>query len=215
MITPSLPSESILASQLFLSEISEANKGPLFATSFVFFLTFWGSISFVKGSTKERLTQASFTLKQPASEIAKNTARYLMERSFVTDPSQDDRKGVMTFTGKVRASTSVASILVAVAASGLWAATYILNFILPQTLQSDYWGLLTFASLAIVPWYWKKANRTEYVKVMIEEDDQSSTPLSTLFVKGHRDEIEQLERNFRWKRNEPVYEDEKKEAAPS
>lgn len=120
----------------------------------------------------------------------------------------------MTFTGQVRASSSVASILVAVAASGLWAATYILNFVLPPAFQSDYWGLLTLGAFAIVPWYWKQANRTEYVKVMVEEDDQAANPLSTLYVKGHRDEIGELEKHFSWKRNEPVYEDDKKEADP-
>lgn len=179
------------------------NRGPLFATAFVFFLTFWGSISFVKGSTKERITQASFTLSDSASDIAKKTTRYLVGRSFVPDPSKDERKGVMTFTGQVRASSSIASILVAVAASGIWSVTYILNFILPPYLQSDYWGLLTFASVAIVPWYWKKANRTEYVKVMVEEENNSST----LYVKGHRDEIEELEKHFSWKRNPPTYQE--------
>lgn len=134
-----------------------------------------------------------------------------MERSFVPDPTKDERKGVMTFTGEVRASTSVASILVAVSASGLWATTYILNFILPAAFQSDYWGLLTLLSFAIVPWYRGQANRTEYVKVMVEEEEEedSDENLSVLFVKGHRDEIEQLEKNFKWKRNEPVYEDDK------
>lgn len=203
-IPPTLDA-SILTSQMLLADISEVNRGPLFATAFVFFLTFWGSISFVKGSTKDRITQASFTLTESASDIAKKTARYLMERSFVPDPTQDERKGVMTFTGEVRASSSVASILVAVAASGLWAATYILNFILPPSLQSDYWGFLTLLSFAIVPWYWKKANRTEYVKVMVEQEDASAV----LYVKGHRDEIEELEKHFKWKRNEPVYEDDK------
>lgn len=202
--TPPDLSQSSMTIGLF-ADISEVNRGPLFATAFVFFLTFWGSISFVKGSTKERITQASFTLPESASQIAKRIARYLMERSFIPDPSKDTREGVMTFTGQVRASTSVASILVAVAASGLWAATYILNFVLPKYLQSDYWILLTLLSLAVVPWYWKKANRTEYVKVMVEEEDT----YSTLYVKGHRDEIEALESNFKWKRDEPVYEDEK------
>ena len=55
----------------------------------------------------------------------------------------------MTFTGEVRASYSVASILVAVAVCGLWAATYNLNFRLPTLLQSDYWGFLTLLSLAV------------------------------------------------------------------
>lgn len=197
----------LTTSQVLLGDISEVNRGPLFATAFVFFLTFWGSISFVKGSTKDRITQASFSLADAsASDIAKKTARYLMERSFVPDPTQDERKGVMTFTGEVRASSSVASILVAVAASGLWATTYILNFILPTNLQSDYWGLLTLLSFAVVPWYWKKANRTEYVKVMVEQADDDKS--AVLYVKGHRDEIEELEKHFKWKRNEPVYEDD-------
>lgn len=196
--------------QLMLSDISDVNRGPLFATAFVFFLTFWGSISFVKGSTKDRITQASFDIMEPSADVAKKTARYLMERSFVADPTQDDRKGVMTFTGKVRASSSVASILVAVAASALWATTYILNFVLPPALQSDYWGLLTFASFLVVPWYWKKASRTETVKVMVEQE----TDVSTLYLKGHRDEIEQLEAHFKWKRNEPVYEGDHPAATP-
>lgn len=207
-IDSQIPSFNLFPAVQLLADISEVNRGPLFATAFVFFLTFWGSISFVKGSTKERITQASFTLPEPAAPIAKKTSRYLMERSFVLDPEKDDRKGVMTFTGKVRASTSVAAILVAVAASGLWAATYILNFVLPPSLQSDYWGLLTLSSFAIVPWYWKKANRTEYVKVMIEEEEEENVS-STLFVKGHRDEIEELEKHFKWKRNAPIYDDEK------
>lgn len=208
---PSAPTMSAdAASALYsvlLADVSSVNRNSLFATAFVFFLTFWGGISFVKGSTKPRITQASFTLQAPPAELAKKTARYLMERSFVADPEQDGRKGVMTFTGKVRASSSVASILVAVAASGLWSLTYILNFILPQQYQSPYWGWLTVLSFLVVPWYWKQASRTEQVKVMVEEDDG----LSTLYLKGHRDEIEQLEKAFNWKRNAPVYEGEEQQ----
>lgn len=197
----------IALSNLLLADISTVNRNSLFATAFVFFLTFWGGVSFVKGSTKPRITQASFTLQEPSADIAKKTARYLMQRSFVADPEKDTRKGVMTFTGKVRASSSVASILVAVAASGLWSFTYILNFILPQQYQSPYWGWLTALSFLVVPWYWKQASRTEQVKVMVEEDEG----LSTLYLKGHRDEIEELEKAFSWKRNPPVYEGEEQE----
>eukprot|EP00177_Eucheuma_denticulatum_P004156 GFKZ01007546.1.p1 GENE.GFKZ01007546.1~~GFKZ01007546.1.p1 ORF type:complete len:274 (+),score=27.64 GFKZ01007546.1:149-970(+) len=202
----SLPPASLTSNlssvSLLVSDISDVNKGPLLATAFVFFLTFWGGISFVKGSTKPRITQASFTLRQPAADLAKSTARYLMERSFVADLEKDGRDGVVTFTGQVRASSSVASILVAVAASGIWSASYILNFILPENLRSPYWGLLTLLSFAVVPWYWKQANRTEEFKVMVEQEGD----LSKLYVKGHRDEIASLESAFQWKRDEPVYE---------
>lgn len=184
---------------ILLSEVSDVNVRSLGVTAFVFFLTFWGGISFVKGSTKSRETQASFTLREPAGDVAKRAARYLMERAFVPDLNKDGRKGVVTFTGKVRASSSVASILVAVAASGIWSLTYILNFLLPENLQSSYWGLLSFASLAIVPWYWSQASREEEVKVMVEEEEGG---LSTMYIKAHRDEIIELEKAFNWKRNE-------------
>lgn len=186
-------------SPMLLSDVSDVNIRSLGVTAFVFFLTFWGGISFVKGSTKRRETQASFTVREPAGDVAKRSARYLMERAFVPDINKDGRKGVVTFTGKVRASSSVASILVAVAASGIWSLTYILNFVLPENLQSPYWGLLSLASLAIVPWYWSQATREEEVKVMVEEDDDG---LSTLYIKAHRDEIIELEKAFNWKRNE-------------
>lgn len=197
-----------ISTVLYLAEVSDVNIRSLGVTAFVFFLTFWGGISFVKGSTKPRETQASFTVREPASDVAKRTARYLMERSFVPDMAKDGRQGVATFTGKVRASTSVASILVAVAASGLWSLTYILNFVLPEGLQSPWWGLLSLGAFAVVPWYWKKASREEEVKVMVEEDDDG---LSTMFIKGHRDEIIELEKAFSWKRNE---EEEEEEVVP-
>lgn len=187
-----------------LADATSVNIPSLGATAFVFFLTFWGGISFVKGSTKDRITQASFTVREPASEVAKKTSRYLMERAFTPDMKKDKRKGVVTFTGKVRASSSVASILVAVGASGIWSLTYILNFLLPDALKSDYWGLLSLSAFAVVPWYWENASREEEVKVLVEQDED----LSTLFVKAHRDEIIELEKAFNWKRNE-VEDDEK------
>lgn len=164
----------------------------------------------MKGSTKPRVTQASFTLREPPSVLAKQTARYLMERSFVPDLEKDGRDGVVTFTGRVRASSSVASILVAVAASGIWSASYILNFVLPETLQSPYWGWLSVLSVLIVPWYWKKASRTEELKLMVEQEDDG---VSKLYVKGHRDEIEAMENAFSWKRDEPVYEGDDNQTA--
>ena len=136
-----------------------------------------------------------------------------MERSFVPDLEKDGRDGVATFTGRVRASSSVASILVAVTASGIWSASYILNFVLPESLQSPYYGWLSVLSVLTVPWYWKQASRVEEVKVMVEEEDSG---LSKVYIKGHRDEIETMERTFSWKRDEPVYEgDEKDDAKPA
>lgn len=190
----------LLTTSTLLAEVTDVNVNSLGVTAFVFFLTFWGGISFVKGSTKARETQASFTVRDSASEVAKRTSKYLMGRAFAPDVNKDGRPGVVTFTGKVRASSSVASILVAVAGSGIWSLTYILNFLLPENLQSPYWGLLSLAAFAIIPWYWENASREEEVKVLVETDEDSGT--TTMFMKAHRDEIIELERAFNWKRNE-------------
>lgn len=183
-----------------LSEISNVNYNSLAVTALVFFLTFWGGISFVKGSTKPRITQASFTIPTSPSAVAKTVTKYLSARGFKPDPDVDERPGVVTFEGKVRSSTSVAIILVLVGASGLWAASLMLNVILPESLKSSNWGWLALLSVLVVPWYRKNAERNEEVKVMVEED---SPDKSILYVKGHRDELVSMESALGWTRNDP------------
>jgi hypothetical protein len=192
---------------LQLAEISSVNYNSLAVTALVFVLTFWGGISFVKGSIKPRITQASFSLPVPAPDVAKTVSQYLMTRGFKPDNNKDPRPGVVVFEGNVRASSSVAAILVAVGASGLWAGSLILNVLLPDELKSDYWGLIALASLAVVPWYKGQAARVEEVKVMVEAseagDGGSAEAKSVLFLKAHRDEILTLEEALGWRRNDP------------
>lgn len=107
----------------------------------------------------------------------------------------------------MKASSSVASILVAVGASGLWAGSLILNVLLPDNLKSDYWGLIALASFAVVPWYKNQAARVEEVKVLVEETEEgegvSAGTKSVLFLKAHRDELLTLEEELGWQRNDP------------
>lgn len=192
---------------LQLAEVSSVNYNSLAVTALVFVLTFWGGISFVKGSIKPRITQASFSLPVAAPDVAKTVSQYLMSRGFKPDNTKDPRPGVVTFEGNVRASSSVASILVAVAGSGLWAGSLILNVLLPDNLKSDYWGLISLASFAVVPWYKNQAARVEEVKVLVETSDAGEGTIeetkSVLFLKAHRDEILTLEEELGWKRNDP------------
>jgi Cofactor assembly of complex C subunit B len=194
-------STTTAASFLHLAEVSSVNYSSLAVTAFVFFLTFWGSISFVKGSTKPRITQASFTIPVGPSAVAKTVTKYLSERGFVADPDADPRPGVVTFTGNVKASSSVSVLLVLVGASGLWASSLILNVLLPEALQSPNWGWISLLSVLVVPWYRGQAERTEQVLVLVEEDEPGAQ--STLFLKGHRDEIIALENALGWVRNDP------------
>lgn len=195
-----------LPGSLHLAEITSVNYNSLAVTALVFILTFWGGISFVKGSTKPRTTQASFSIPRGASDVAKTVTKYLCERGFTPDPEKDPRPGVVTFTGLVKASSSVAIILVLVGASGLWAGSLILNVLLPEALRSDYYGWIWLLSFLVVPWYKSQAERTEEVLVMVEEDDDGSK--STLYLKGHRDELLTLETELGWVRNNPDAEDE-------
>lgn len=191
---------------LLLADVSSVNYNSLSVTALVFVLTFWGGISFVKGSIKPRITQASFSLPVPAADVAKTVSSYLMTRGFAPDNNKDRRPGVVTFEGNVRASTSVASILVAVAGSGLWAGSLILNVLLPDNLKSDYWGLIALSSFLVIPWYKNQAARVEEVKVLVEESEGEGTmeeTKSVLFLKAHRDEILTMEEALGWQRNDP------------
>jgi Cofactor assembly of complex C subunit B len=189
------------ASFFQLAEVSSVNYSSLAVTAFVFFLTFWGSISFVKGSTKPRITQASFTIPVGPSAVAKTVTKYLSGRGFIADPDADPRPGVVTFSGNVKASSSVSVLLVLVGASGLWAASLILNVLLPEALQNPNWGWISLLSVLVVPWYRGQAERIEQVLVLVEEDEPGAQ--STLFLKGHRDEIIALENALGWVRNDP------------
>lgn len=204
---------ALVTAPLQLAEVSEVNYNSLAVTAFVFFLAFWGSVSFLKGSVKTRITQASFSLPVSAPDVAQRVSKYLTERGFTPDTNKDPRPGVITFEGTVKSSSSVAFILVLVAGSGLWAASLIANVLLPEALRNGNYGWLSLASLAVVPWYKGQAERIEEVKVMVEEEDAGDETKSVLFVKGHRDEISTMEEALGWVRNDPDGEEAQKVVA--
>lgn len=102
----------------------------------------------------------------------------------------------MTFEGTVRPSYIIAGLLVTVAASGLWSAGLILNYVLPEGLKGAGWQWLSVVAVALVPWYWKEATRKEQIRLMVEEGDEENV----LYVKGHRDEIISLEEGLKLRR---------------
>ena len=120
-----------------------------------------------------------------------------MERAYNFKPEADKRKGVLTFEGTVRPSYIIAGLLVLVAGSGLWSAGLILNYVLPEGLKGAGWQWTAVAAVALVPWYWKEAKRTEQVRLMVEEGDDEE---NVLYVKGHRDEIISLEEGLKLRR---------------
>lgn len=84
----------VVASAMELSDVGRS----LTMTSVVFFLTSWGMVSFVKGSTKARIIQASYTVGgQSPKDLVENAVRHFTSRAYAIDPEEDKRPGVITF----------------------------------------------------------------------------------------------------------------------
>jgi len=177
------------------------NTKSLGITGVVFFLTFWGLISFVKGATKARIEQRNYTVAEDPSAIAAASAKHFMGRSYRINREADTRPGVVTFEGDVAPSTFLALLLVFSLAAGLSGLVVILNTLLPESYHSPLWWNLDWLSLLVAPWYWKGASRIEQVKMMIEESFDSPSA-NTVYIKGHRDELMEYEKALGYKRNE-------------
>jgi len=196
-----------------LAEVTATNQSSLGVTAFVFLLTAWGGLSFIKGSVKDRLTQASFTLPTDTSPdtLARKASAILTGRAYVAKPEMDERPGVMTYEGVVKPSTSIATILVSVAVAGLAGVVLMANLVLPPEYASSKWYAVSVLGAAVGPWYWAKAERAEQFKCMVQVGEGGNEPLAgvpgvpstgvTLFVKGHRDEVAVFERELGVKRN--------------
>uniref|UniRef100_A0A7S1ERL7 Uncharacterized protein n=1 Tax=Timspurckia oligopyrenoides TaxID=708627 RepID=A0A7S1ERL7_9RHOD len=182
------------------------NTQSLGITGLVFFLTFWGLISFVKGSTKARIEQRNYSVQGDPADLARRTAAHFLGRSFAINREADKRPGVVTFEGMVAPSTALAALLVFCLAIGLSGLVIILDLVLPEQYQSPLWWNIVWLSGLVAPWYWNGAKRVEQVKLMIEENSETEKGMNTIFIKGHRDELLEFEQALGYKRNEPAEE---------
>jgi len=177
------------------------NTKSLGITGVVFFLTFWGIVSFVKGSTKARIEQRNYTVASDPSSIASESAKHFLGRAYRINRDADPRPGVVTFEGDVAPSVFLAVLLVCSLAAGFSGLVVILNTVLPESYHSSLWWNLLWLSFPVGPWYWSGASRVEQVKMMIEQDNQDPTA-NTVYIKGHRDELAEFEKALGYKRNE-------------
>jgi len=180
------------------TQAAPSNLNSLGITAVVWFLTFWGLISFVKGSTKPRIEQHNYSVEEQPDSIAKKTLKHFTSRAYKVNPNADKRVGVVTFEGLVSPSVFLASLLAGCLGLGFSSLVVILNTFLPEDFHSPYWWNLVWLSFAVVPWYWNGAKRIEQVKLMIEDEGQGA---SKVFIKGHRDEILEFERALGYTRN--------------
>jgi len=170
-------------------EVADVGKS-LGMTSLVFFLTGWGMVSFVKGSTKARIIQTRYTTSTEPSKLIQDAVSHFASRAYRINNEADKRPGVITLEGLVSPSATVAGILLSCAIASLASLVIVLQTYYPEQFSSNLLWLSVLPSVFIVPWYWRGAERIEQVKMLVESDETSK---HKLFLKGHRDEIAEYE----------------------
>mmetsp|Transcript_606 Transcript_606/g.1203 ORF Transcript_606/g.1203 Transcript_606/m.1203 type:complete len:256 (-) Transcript_606:693-1460(-) len=178
------------------AELADYNSTGLIITGTVFALTAWGVVSFVKGSVKDRITQAQYRTLDEPEEVMKRVVSHFSSRSFTINREADSRPGVITFEGTVRASYLVAAILLSCGASVLWGIAVMIDLLLPPSSRADWYFWLPLLSLFIVPYYWNGATRKEQFKVKLEENELDQSRV--IYVKGHRDEVAEFQNKMRF-----------------
>lgn len=180
-----------------------------------------GLVFFIRASTKDRIEVAQFSSLQSAETLEQAVMKYFYARAYQLDAAatgQPDETPGPTITngtklvGLVSPSLFMAVFLSGLAAIGLACLSLILMTLFPEW-GSWLVGLVGLSPLAGV-FYWKKSSRPEAIVLKVEaiasssEDSVDSgytadsghsdenSRCSKLTVKGHRDELAELELAF-------------------
>lgn len=184
-----------------------------------------GLVFFIRASTKDRIEVAQFGSVQEADALRQAVIKYFYSRTYQPpDQPPDDRAkdasdsfsevavsskksgptivNGTTLVGMVSPSLFLAVFLSALAAVGFACLSLVVATLFPS------WGewllILVAASPLAGVFYWKKSSRPETVVLRVDSlpaagsaaDKAENKWLSKLTVKGHRDELADLERAF-------------------
>ncbi len=156
---------------------------------------------FIRASTKDRIEMMRFGAKQPADALEPALMRYFQSRSFrlpseangIKPTIEAETAEATTLVGMVSPSLFLAVFLSLLAAVGFACFGLIMATLFPA------WGKFLLGLVAISPlaglFYWRKSSRPETIVFRVDsEADQGF--LSKLTIKGHRDEIADLQSAF-------------------
>lgn len=155
---------------------------------------------FIRASTKDRIETMQFGAKQPVEALEPALMRYFQSRAFAPPevrglaPTLEAKTaGTTTLVGLVSPSSFLAVFLSLLAAVGFASFTLIMSTLFPA------WGKFLIGLVALSPlaggFYWRKSSRPETVIFKVESE-QAQGFLSKLTIKGHRDEIADLQNAF-------------------
>jgi hypothetical protein len=146
-----------------------------------------GLISFVKSSVKDRTTEMIFTNNSLDDDrLLAEVRTYFKQRAYEVTQI-DPTKESVTLTGQVKPSVFLAILIVVLVAIGLTCLGLVLSILVPAL--SDNWWLMVLASPLAGMFYWRGADRMESVSLELR-------PSSRLWVRGHKDELTELQRSL-------------------
>lgn len=177
-----------------------------------------GLMFFIRASTKDRIEVAQLTTQQQREQVLERLQRYFSQRAYRLT-NVDAERDVVTFEGFVSPSLFLAIFLTFLAATGLLCLGLILTFLFPST--SPALLAIVVLSPAAGVFYWKRSARPEQVSLRVDTLDgnaesvtdedkmaqpdgtaSSHSPQTSIWVKGHRDELSELQRSLNLKRSE-------------
>jgi len=159
----------------------------IYSSLFLTILLFFGLVSFLRGSIRDRTTDAIFaTDKLTDDRLLMQVRDHLRQRAYKVveiDPKRD----VAILTGQVRPSIFLAIFMTMLAAIGLGCLGVVLGILLPA-LENLWFWLIVISPIAGV-FYWRGTPREQQVSLQL-------LPEARLKVRAHKDEIAELERSL-------------------
>jgi Cofactor assembly of complex C subunit B len=160
------------------------------STFFLTVLMAIGLFFFIRASVKDRIEIVKLTSEQSEESLLSQLRQYFDQRAYRV-VAVNAAENQVTFEGVVRPSWFLAIFLTLLATTGLLCFALVLSYSLPD--GSNFWlGLLLLSPLAGV-FYWRGANRSEQVSLKIEPSGDAKVQ-AMITVKGHRDELAELQR---------------------
>lgn len=160
----------------------------VYSTLFLTILLFYGLVSFLRGSIRDRTTDALFAVGNLTDDhLLKQVRDHFQQRAYKVveiDPERD----VANLSGQVKPSLFLAIFLTILAAVGLICLGVVLGILFPDL--ENLWLWLTILSPIAGVFYWQGTPRERKVSLQL-------LPETRLKVRAHKDEIEELQRSLK------------------
>ncbi|KAK1361278.1 protein COFACTOR ASSEMBLY OF COMPLEX C SUBUNIT B CCB1, chloroplastic [Heracleum sosnowskyi] len=204
-VVSSLTPEPLLSDPTSLFLISE-NVGYSTASYYtslgLFVISVPGLWSLIKRSVKSKIVKKTFIgegdgkMKKP-NQMAGEILSFFTRNSFVVL----DKGETITFEGMMVPSRGQAALLTFCTCISLGSVALVLTITNPEVGNNWFW--LTILSPLAGAYYWKRASRTEQIKVkmMVAEDGT----LSEVVVQGDDQQVEQMRKELQLSEKGMVY----------